>query len=73
MSDTRMVAMTAEQHAEIERYIELLMRANKNERATKMMNLALAYRFAKPAEPALPDNVVAIDNYSRKVDKEVSA
>lgn len=62
-----MVAMTAEQAEEIERYIELLMRARRNERAAQMMNLALAYKFAKQNEPSLPDNVVELGSYSRKV------
>lgn len=64
---TRMVAMTAEQAAEVDRYIEVLMRANYNERAAKMMNLALAYKFAQDVEPPLPDNVVALDSFSRRV------
>ena len=67
MSDSRMVSMTAEQAAEIEAYIELLMRAHKNERASQMMNLALAYKFAKPIEPPLPENVVQFGDWSRKV------
>ena len=67
MTDGRMVYMTAEQAHEIDRYVEALMRANYNERAVTMMNLALAYRFAKANEPELPSNVVAMDTYSRKV------
>ena len=66
MSDLRMVAVTSEQVAELERYIELLMRGHKNERAALMMTLTLAWRFAKPEEPVLPDNVVEFDSYSRK-------
>lgn len=65
--DGRMVYMTAEQYAEINRLIEMLMRLNRNERASKLMNLALAYKFAKQNEPALPDNVVAFDSYSKRV------
>lgn len=65
MSDGgRMVYMTAEQHADIERYIEQEMRAFHNERAARMMTLSLAYRFA--SDP-LPDNVVELDVHSRKV------
>lgn len=67
MSDFRMVAMTAEQAAEIERYAVQLMRANKNERAATMMNLSLAFKFAQPCEPVLPDNVVQFGDWSRKV------
>lgn len=63
----RMVWMTAEQAREIDRYIEALMRANRNERASVMMNLALAYRFAKQNEPEAPSNVIAMDGYSRRV------
>jgi len=63
----RMVAMTAEQAEEIERYIELLMRGHKNERAATMMNLSLAWRFAVSNEPPLPNNVVQLDGYSRRV------
>ena len=67
MTDGRMVYMTAEQAHEIDRYVEALMRANYNERAVRMMNLALAYKFAPQNEPELPSNVVAMDGYSRKV------
>lgn len=62
--DGRMVYMTPEQHAEIERYILELMRAHHNERASTMMNLALAYKFAEPPKP--PSNVVEMHGYSRK-------
>lgn len=70
-----MVSVTAEQCAEIERYIELLMRANLNERAAKMMNLSLAYKFAKSSEPETPSNVVDLHDFSKKVSttKEVPA
>jgi hypothetical protein len=67
MSDERGVLMTAEEYAEIETYIRVLMRANKNERAALMMNLALKYKFAKPVDAPLPENVVEIGSYSRKV------
>ena len=72
MSDLRMVAMTAEQAAEIDRYIELLMRGHMSERASTMMNLALAYKFARPQEPELPTNVYPIvrhagDSWSKRV------
>jgi hypothetical protein len=67
MSDERAVVMNAEQYAEIERHIEDLMRANRNERAAAMMNLALAWRFAAPIEPPRPSNVVELASYSRKV------
>lgn len=67
MTDTRMVAMSDEQAAEIERYIEQLMRASKNERASLMMNLALAYKFAKTSEPERAPNVVDLHDFSRRV------
>ena len=71
MTSPRSVLMTAEQAAEIDRYIVLLMRAHHNERAATMMNLALAYKFAAPVEPELPENVYPLvthagDNWSRK-------
>jgi hypothetical protein len=66
MSDERSVFMTAEQHAEIERHIVDLMRRDKNDRASLMMTLSLAYKFARPVEPVVPSNVVQFDSYSRK-------
>ena len=66
MTDERPVLMSAEQYEEINRYIELLMRGHKNERAALMMNLALAYKFAKPVEPELPSNVVEFGTYSKR-------
>ena len=62
-----MVAMTAEQHEEIERHIVELMRRHKNERASTMVNLALAYKFARPQQPVLPANVVELHGHSRRV------
>jgi hypothetical protein len=67
VTDLRMVAMTAEQFAEVERCVVDLMRANRNARASTMMTLSLAYKFAAPTEPALPDNVVQLDGYSKRV------
>lgn len=60
MSDARMVSMTAEQHADLEHYIVALMHARENERASRMMNLALAWKFAKPIAGDLPANVVPL-------------
>lgn len=62
----RMVYMTEAQYAEVESLIEALMRAKQTERAALLMNLSLSYRFAAPAEPVLPDNVVELHGYSRK-------
>ena len=67
MSDMRMVAMSAEQYEEVNRHIEMLMRGNLNERASTMMTLALAYKFAKPEEPELPTNVVDLHDFSKRV------
>lgn len=47
--------------------IPSLMRADLTEAASQMMTLALAYKWAaEPIEP-LPDNVVALDGYSKRV------
>jgi hypothetical protein len=69
---SRLVHMTSEQAAEIEVYIETLMRAGHTDRAATMMNLSLAWRFAPVNEPELPSNVYPIvrhagDSWSRKV------
>lgn len=63
----RMVLMTAEQAAAVNECIESLMRANQNERAAKLMNLALAYKFGHDLDPPLPENVVEMHGFSRKV------
>lgn len=73
MSDERLVAMSAEQHEDIEHYIVALMHADERERASRMMSLALSWKFAKPVEPPLPSNVYPLvrhagDNWSRKVE-----
>ena len=75
MTDQRMVAMTAEQYAEVELCIEALMRMNKNERASTLMNLALAYKFAKAQETERSPNVIDLHDFSRRVStpKEVPA
>ena len=62
----RMVAMTAEQAAELDRCIQELMRGHKNERASTLMNLKLSYQFAKPEAPSRT-NVVDLHDFSRKV------
>lgn len=63
----RLVLMTDEEHREIDRCIADLMRAKKNERAARLMQLSSKFRFTKPLEPELPDNVVEIGRWSRKV------
>jgi hypothetical protein len=67
VSDDRTITMNAEQAADLELYILQLMRSGENERASRMMNLTLSWKFAKPAKPPLPENVVEIDKHSRKV------
>ena len=36
-------------------------------RAMKVLAISLAYKWAAPVEPPLPDNVVTLDDYSRRV------
>lgn len=67
MNDPRIVLMTAEEHAEVERLIVVLMKANCNERAARLMELSKRYLFAPSGQSALPDNVVELDFHSRKV------
>jgi hypothetical protein len=68
VTGARQVLMTSEQYDEVNICIEALMRMNRNERASKLMTLALSYKFAKDIEPALPSNVVAFpQEFSRKV------
>lgn len=65
--DGRMVYMTAEQAAVLDRLIEQMMRANDTD-ASKMMVLALSYKFAQPTQPRLPENVVEFpDRHSVRV------
>ena len=45
--------------------VELMRRGD--DRAMKVLALSLAYKFAKPLEPELPDNVVEFDSYSKRV------
>ena len=61
----RSVAITDEQ-AQILEDVGVEMMREQDDRAMKLLSLSLAYKFAKP-EPPLPDNVVALDGYSRKV------
>jgi hypothetical protein len=71
MSERRIV-MTSEQHEDLELYILALMRSGQREQAQRMMNLTLAYKFARDLEPSLPSNVYPIikhagDDWSRRV------
>jgi hypothetical protein len=71
MSERRIV-MTSEQYADLELYIVSLMRSGECERAQRMMNLTLAYKFARDLEPPLPQNVYPIvthagDDWSRRI------
>lgn len=67
MSDIRMVPMSAEVAEEIDRYIELLMRTHKNERATLMMTHRMGYTFARPQTAERAENVVDLHDFSKKV------
>lgn len=67
MTDARIVTMTAEQLDDVERYVESLMRDGDTARASRMMVLSLAYKFAKAAEPPLPDNVIVFPGHSVRV------
>jgi hypothetical protein len=66
MTDERAVLMDAEQADLLNELTERLIREN-DPRAMKLGSLAIAYKFAKPVEPDLPDNVVPLDPWSRKV------
>jgi hypothetical protein len=68
----RQITMTAEQRDDIEAYIVALMHAGERQRAHRMMNLALSYKFARDLEPPLPPNVYPLvthagDDWSRRV------
>ena len=65
MSDSRSVVMTGEQAALVDEMTQRLMREG-DLRAMQLGALFMAYKFARPLEPPLPENVVAIDNWSRK-------
>jgi hypothetical protein len=66
--------MSAEQ-AQILEDVGVEMMKRQDERAMKVLSLSLAFKFAKPAAPELPDNVRPLypdvthagDNWSRKV------
>ena len=64
MSD-RMVAMSQEQ-ADILEDVGVDLMRYEDLRAMKVLALSLAFKFAAPIEPPLPDNVVEFGNYSRK-------
>lgn len=56
MSERR-VAMSAEQ-AQVLEDVGVQMMRDQDDRAMKVLALSLAYKFAAPIEPPLPDNVV---------------
>jgi len=65
---TRQVPMTQEQYDALnEHIIPSLMRADLTEMATHMMGLALAYKWAGEPVQELPDNVVSLEQHSRRV------
>ena len=69
MASPRMVPMTQEQYDALnDHVIPSLMRAELTEMATQMMALTLAFKWAdEPLEP-LPENVIQLDSYSRRVE-----
>jgi uncharacterized membrane protein len=65
--DIRTVSMNAEQAAILDEVvIPTLMRAKLDDAAAELMALALQWRFTPPRE-SMPDNVVEIESWSRKV------
>lgn len=73
MTTFRSVPMSAEQAETLNRVvIPALMRAGEDQRASQMMALALAWKFAPEPEGELPSNVYPLvkhagDSWSRKV------
>ena len=64
----RMVPMSQEQYDVLnEHIIPSLMRADLTEMASHLMTLALAYKWASEPITSLPDNVVALAGYSKRV------
>ena len=64
----RMVPMSQAQYDLLDEHIiPSLMRADLTEAASQMMTLALAYKWAAEPITPLPDNVVALDGYSKRV------
>lgn len=71
MSD-RLVPMSAEQAQILEDVAVEMMRANDDERAIKLLALSLAYKWARPLEAPLPENVYPLvthagDDWSRRI------
>lgn len=66
MSGERAVVMSAEQAQVLEEVGVELMR-HKDERAMKLLTISLAYKFARPIDPQVPDNVVELHGWSRRV------
>jgi hypothetical protein len=68
----RLVPVSQEQAQILEDVAVQMMRDNDDNRAIKLLALSLAYKWAKPLEPPLPENVYPIvthagDYWSRKV------
>ena len=61
----RFVMIDAEQ-AQILEDVAVEMMHVDDGRAMKVAAISLAYKWAKPLEPPLPDNVVEFGAYSRK-------
>jgi len=64
----RLVPMSQEQYDVLnDHIIPSLMRADLTEAASQMMTLALAYKWASEPLVPLPDNVVELETYSKRV------
>lgn len=62
----RLVAMSAEQ-AQILEDVGVEMMRQQDDRAMKVLALSLAFKFAKPLESPLPENVIDFKAYSVRV------
>ena len=56
--------MSAEQAELVEKVAVEMMRQDWRDGATQMMSLGLAYKFADPQQPPLPDNVFELRGHS---------
>lgn len=64
--DGRTVTITGEQAKILEDVGVDLMRRSDS-RAMKVLSISLAYKWAKPKVPPMPDNVVELRGFSKKV------
>jgi hypothetical protein len=67
-AEHRMVPMTQAQYDDLnDHIIPSLMRAEMTEMASHMMTLTLAYKWASEPVGELPENVVELHSYAKKV------